>query len=453
MYKIYNKPMTYTYSKKTEGKTMLGKLRKISLSNWILIGMILGLVVGLFLNFFVADSYIKDIILMDNVFYLGGNLFIKLMKMLVVPLVFCSIIVGAASISDIRKIGTIGGRTIAIYLLTTALAVTIALSIGMLLQPGAGLNMAAAAQSSNVTINQTMTDTILNMVPENPLNSLANGDMLPVIIFALLIGVILAKLKEETQLVNDLFTQSNRIMMEMTSIVMKFAPIGVFCLMAKTFGSLGFEGLLPLGKYILCVLIGLAIQAFVVYPSLMVLFTRLNPLKFFRKFYSVMVFAFSSSTSNATIPLNLERLSELGVSSEISSFTIPLGATINMDGTAIMQGVAVMFAAQAYGMDLGTAGLLTVIFTAVMASIGTAGVPSVGLVTLTMVFNSVGLPVEAIGIIFGIDHVLDMVRTAVNVTGDAICTIIVSFQNKAMDIDVFNGKKEPETIGIELDQI
>jgi Na+/H+-dicarboxylate symporter len=390
---------------------------------------------------------------MDNVFYLGGNLFIKLMKMLVVPLVFCSIIVGAASISDIRKIGTIGGRTIAIYLLTTALAVTIALSIGMLLQPGAGLNMTAVAQSSNVTVNQTMTDTILNMVPENPLNSLANGDMLPVIIFALLIGVILAKLREETKLVNDLFTQSNRIMMEMTSIVMKFAPIGVFCLMAKTFGSLGFEGLLPLGKYILCVLIGLAIQAFVVYPSLLVLFTRLNPLKFFRKFYSVMVFAFSSSTSNATIPLNLERLSELGVSSEISSFTIPLGATINMDGTAIMQGVAVMFAAQAYGMDLGTAGLLTVIFTAVMASIGTAGVPSVGLVTLTMVFNSVGLPVEAIGMIFGIDHVLDMVRTAVNVTGDAICTIIVSFQNKAMDIDVFNGKKEPKTIGIELDQI
>ena len=163
-----------------------------------------------------------------------------------------------------------------------------------------------------------------------------------------------------------------------------------------------------------------------------------------------MFFAFSSSTSNATIPLNLEKLSEMGASPEISSFTIPLGATINMDGTAIMQGCAVMFAAQAYGIDLGMSGLLIVIFTAVMASIGTAGVPSVGLVTLTMVFNSVGLPVEAIGIIFGIDHILDMFRTAVNVTGDAICTLIVSFQNKALDIDVFNGKKEPKTIGIEL---
>lgn len=421
---------------------MLGKLKKISLSNWILIGMILGLATGIILNFFVPDSFFKNIILIDNIFYLGGSLFIKLMRMLVVPLVFCSIVVGAASISDIRKIGTIGGRTIGIYLITTALAVTIALLIGILVKPGAGLNMVAVAQSSNVTLNQTMTDTILNMVPDNPINSLASGDMIPVIIFALLIGIILAKLKEETELVGKFFAQGNRIMMEMTSIVMKFAPIGVFCLMARTFAGLGFEGLLPLGKYIMCVLIGLAIQAFIVYPSMLVVFTRLNPIRFFRKFISVMFFAFSSSTSNTTIPLNLDKLSEMGVSLEVSSFTIPLGATINMDGTAIMQGVAVMFAAQAYGMDLGLSALITVIFTAVMASIGTAGVPSVGLITLTMVFNSVGLPVQAIGIIFGIDHILDMFRTAVNVTGDAICTLIVSFKNKSLDVDVFNGKKE-----------
>ena len=421
---------------------MLGKLKKISLSNWILIGMLLGLATGIILNFFVPDSFFKNIILIDNIFYLGGSLFIKLMRMLVVPLVFCSIVVGAASISDIRKIGTIGGRTISIYLITTALAVTIALLIGILIKPGAGLNMVAAAQSSNVTLNQKMTDTILNMVPDNPINSLASGDMIPVIIFALLIGVILAKLKEETELVGNFFAQGNRIMMEMTSIVMKFAPIGVFCLMARTFAGLGFEGLLPLGKYIICVLIGLAIQAFIVYPTMLVVFTRLNPIRFFRKFISVMFFAFSSSTSNATIPLNLDKLSEMGVSLEVSSFTIPLGATINMDGTAIMQGVAVMFAAQAYGMDLGLSALITVIFTAVMASIGTAGVPSVGLITLTMVFNSVGLPVQAIGIIFGIDHILDMFRTAVNVTGDAICTLIVSFKNKSLDVDVFNGKKE-----------
>ena len=423
---------------------MINKLRSISLGNWILIGMVLGLIFGLILNFWVHNPFIKDVILMENVFYLGGNLFIKLMKMLVVPLVFCSIVVGVASISDIKTLGSIGGTTILIYLITTAIAVTVALSIGILIKPGLGLDMSHVAQTADVAINQTMADTVLNIVPDNPFNSLANGDMLPVIIFGLLTGIILAKLKNETKLFNDFFKEGNRIMMEMTSIVMKFAPIGVFCLMAKTFGSLGIEGILPLSKYFVCVLIGLAIQAFVVYPSLLVIFTRLNPIHFFRKFMPVMFFAFSSSTSNATIPLNIEKLSEMGVSRDVSSFTIPLGATINMDGTAIMQGVAVMFAAQAYGVDLGTSALLTVIFTAVMASIGTAGVPSVGLVTLTMVFNSVGLPIDAIGIIFGIDHILDMFRTAVNVTGDAICSMIVSFRNKAMDIDIFNGKKEAE---------
>lgn len=408
----------------------------------MLIGMILGFIVGLILNFYVTNPFIKNTILINNVFNLGGTGFIKLMKMLVVPLVLFSIIVGVASISDIKKIGTIGGRTILIYLITTAFAVSIALLVASIIQPGVGLNMTGLSRA-NVTTNATLTSTVLNMIPDNPFSSLANGEMLPVIIFGLLIGIILAKLREETQVVNDFFNQSNKIMMEMTRIVMKFAPIGIFCLMAKTFASLGIEGLLPLTKYIICVLIGLAIQAFLIYPSLLVILTRLNPIKFFKKFISVMFFAFSSSTSNATIPLNLAKLSELGVSREVSSFTIPLGATINMDGTAIMQGCAVMFAAQAYGIDLGTTALLTVIFTAVMASIGTAGVPSVGLITLNMVFNSVGLPVDAIGIIMGIDHILDMFRTAVNVTGDAICTIIVSFKNKSIDLDVFNGKKEP----------
>ena len=423
---------------------MFKKVKDISLGNKILIGMILGLVVGLFLNFFVNNPFIKDVVLMDNIFYLGGTVFIRLMKMLVVPLVLCSIVVGVASISDIRKIGVIGGKTILIYLLTTAIAVTIALFIGMLIKPGVGLDFSSFAQTANVTANQTLTNTIINIIPENPFNSLANGDMLPVILFGLLIGIILAKLKDKTEIFNKIFHEGNSIMMEMTSLVMKFAPIGVFCLMAKTFGSLGLDGLLPLAKYVMCVLIGLAIQGFIVYPTLLVIFTRLNPIRFFRRFLSVMFFAFSASSSNATIPLNLEKLSEMGVSREVSSFTIPLGATINMDGTAIMQGVAVMFAAQAYGMDLGTSALITVVFTAVMASIGTAGVPSVGLVTLTMVFNSVGLPVQAIGVIFGIDHILDMFRTAVNVCGDAICTMVVSFSNKSLDVDVFNGKKEVE---------
>ena len=421
---------------------MINRLKKISLGNWILISMILGLIVGLILNFYVTNTFIKDLILIDNVFYLGGNLFIKLMKMLVVPLVFCSIIVGVTSISDIKKIGSIGGRVILIYLLTTALAVSIALLIAGAIEPGIGLNMPGIADPSNVTTNVTITNTILNMIPDNPLNSLANGDMLPVIIFGVIVGFILAKLKEETATINKLFTEGNTVMMEMTNIVMKFAPIGVFCLIAKTFATIGIDGFMPLSKYVACILLALGVQAFIVYPTLLVIFTRLNPIKFFKKFFSVMLFAFSSSSSNATIPLTLEKLSEMGVSKDVSSFTIPLGATINMDGTAIMQGVVVMFAAQAYGIDLGLSALLTVIFTAVMASIGTAGIPSVGLVTLNMVFASVGLPTDAIGIIMGIDHILDMIRSAVNVTGDAICTIIVSFKNKSVDRDMFNDEKK-----------
>ena len=425
---------------------MLNRLKEISLGNWILISMILGLIVGLILNFYVTNTFIKEVVLIDNVFYLGGNLFIKLMKMLVVPLVFCSIIVGVTSISDIRKIGTIGGRAILIYLLTTALAVSIALLISGTIEPGVGMHMTGLADSSNVTTNVTITSTILSMIPDNPLNSLANGDMLPVIIFGVVVGFILAKLKEETTTINKLFTEGNTVMMEMTNIVMKFAPIGVFCLIAKTFATLGMDGLMPLSKYVACILLALAVQAFIVYPTLLVIFTRLNPIKFFKRFFSVMLFAFSSSSSNATIPLTLEKLSEMGVSKDVSSFTIPLGATINMDGTAIMQGVVVMFAAQAYGIDLGLSSLITVIFTAVMASVGTAGVPSVGLITLNMVFASVGLPTDAIGIIMGIDHILDMIRSAVNVTGDAICTIIVSFKNKSVDLDVFNDKKGPENL-------
>ena len=417
-------------------------IKEISLGSWMLIGMILGFIVGLILNFYVSDPFIKDTILANNIFYLGGNVFIKLMKMLVVPLVFFSIVVGVASISDIKKIGTIGGRTIVIYLMTTVLAVTISLIIASVIQPGAGLNMASVP--TDISSNTTITETILDMIPDNPFYALANGDMLPVIIFGVLVGIILAKLRDETEIVNKFFIQGDRIMMEMTRIVMKFAPIGIFCLMARTFSTLGFDGLMPIAKYIGCVLLCLAIHAFIVYPSLLVAFTRLNPLNFFKKFASVQFFAFSSSSSNATIPLTMSKLSEMGISEDISSFTIPLGATINMDGTAIMQGCAVMFAAQAYGIDLGTSALLTVIFTAVMSSIGTAAVPSVGIITLNMVFNSVGLPADAIGMIMGIDHVLDMFRSAVNVTGDAICTLIVAFKNKSLDLGIYNGEKAPE---------
>jgi Na+/H+-dicarboxylate symporter len=281
-------------------------------------------------------------------------------------------------------------------------------------------------------------DTILNIIPENPFNSLAEGSMLQVILFALIVGIVLAKMGERAELLSNIFTQCNDLMMEMTNLVMSFAPIGVFFMLARTFANLGFDAFLPLLKYMGSVTFGLAIQCFVVYQILLFVFTRLNPLKFIKKFFPVMAFAFSTSTSNATIPLNIETLEEkIGVSRKISSFTIPLGATINMDGTSIMQGVAVVFAAQAYGIELGVQGYLTVIATATLASIGTAGIPSVGLVTLSMVFTSVGLPVEAIALIMGIDRILDMLRTAVNVTGDAVCTTIIANMNKCLNREQF----------------
>ena len=268
---------------------------------------------------------------------------------------------------------------------------------------------------------------------------MASGDMLPIIVFALFVGIMLAKLGSKVSTVANFFSEFNDVMMEMTMAIMKIAPIGVFCLIARTFANLGFSAFKPMIKYMGSVTFALIIQCFVVYQVLLFIFTRLNPMKFVKKFAPVMGFAFSTATSNATIPMSIDTLhKKMGVSKQISSFTIPLGATVNMDGTSIMQGVAVVFIAQAYGINLTPANLATVVVTATLASIGTAGVPSVGLVTLSMVLASVGLPIEGIALIMGIDRILDMMRTAVNITGDAVCTTIIAHQEKVLDREVFN---------------
>lgn len=416
--------------------------KKLSLTSKIFIGLIAGVICGVIFNLFVPASYVRDNIIIDGICYVIGNGFIKLMKMLVVPLVFCSLVCGASAIGDTKTLGKVGGKTIAFYLATTAIAVTVAISVAALIKPGIGLNM-NLIEAENVTVAEktSAVDTLLDIIPDNPFSSLANGNMLQVIVFALIVGILLAKMGERAELVANFFSQFNDLMMEMTNLVMSFAPIGVFFMLTRTFANLGFDAFIPLLKYMGSVVLGLGVQCFVVYMILLFVFTRLNPFKFIKKFFPVMAFAFSTSTSNATIPLNIETLEEkIGVSRKVSSFTIPLGATINMDGTSIMQGVAVVFAAQAYGINLGISGYLTVIATATLASIGTAGIPSVGLVTLTMVFSAVGLPVEAITLIMGIDRILDMLRTAVNVTGDAVCTTVVAYQNKDVDKEVFARK-------------
>lgn len=416
--------------------------KKISLTSKIFIALIVGAVTGMVLHYLVPDGNIKNDVIVEGVLYVLGQGFIRLMKMLVVPLVFCSLVCGSMAIGDTKKLGNVGGKTLAFYLVTTAVAVAVALGIGTLLRPGIGLDMSKIqvnASDIETMESASLAQTILNIIPDNPFKALANGEMLQVIVFALVVGVILAKLGERAEVVANFISQFNDIMMEMTMMVMSLAPIGVFSLIARTFANIGFSAFIPLAKYMIAVLIALAIQCFGVYQILLKVFTGLNPVRFIKKFFPVMAFAFSTATSNATIPLSIDTLhKKMGVSKKISSFTIPLGATINMDGTSIMQGVAVMFAAQAFGIHLTPMDYVTVIGTATLASIGTAGIPSVGLVTLTMVFNSVGLPVEAIGIIMGIDRILDMARTAVNITGDAVCTTIVACQNGAVDKEVFN---------------
>ena len=414
--------------------------KKLNLSTIIFIALLTGAVFGILIHYFIHEGYFRDTILINGILYVLGNGFIRLMQMLVVPLVFCSLVCGAMAIGDTKTLGTVGVKTIIFYLITTALAVCLALSVASLINPGLGMHETVSDTSAAVeTTTINFADTLLNIIPKNIFNSLANGDMLPVIVFALFTGILLASMGNRVSTVANFFSQFNDIMMEMTTAVMKVAPVGVFCLIAKTFAGIGFDAFVPMLKYMGSVILALALQCFVVYQVLLFLFTRLNPFRFIRKFFPVMTFAFSTSTSNATIPLSIDTLfKKIGVSKRISSFTIPLGATINMDGTSIMQGVAVIFIAQAYGIDLTPSALATVVATATVASIGTAGVPSVGLVTLSMVLTSVGLPTEGIALIMGIDRILDMLRTAVNITGDAVCTTIIARQQGAFKKEVFD---------------
>lgn len=413
--------------------------KKMGLSTKIFLALLSGAVFGVLIHYFVPASYFRDTLLINGILYVLGNGFIRLMQMLVVPLVFCSLVCGAMAIGDTKTLGKVGIKTLIFYLVTTAVAICLALGVASLISPGVGMNV--TVEDTTVvteTASVNFAETLLNIIPKNIFTSLAEGEMLPVIVFALFVGIILAMLGNKVSTVSNFFSQFNDIMMEMTMIVMKAAPVGVFCLIAKTFAGIGFDAFVPMLKYMGSVILALALQCFVIYQLLLFLFTRLNPLKFIKKFFPVMAFAFSTSTSNATIPLSIDTLyKKIGVSKQISSFTIPLGATINMDGTSIMQGVAVVFIAQAYGIPLTPAAIATVIVTATIASIGTAGVPSVGLVTLSMVLSSVGLPTEGIALIMGIDRILDMLRTAVNITGDAVCTTVVANQEGALNREVF----------------
>lgn len=419
----------------------MGKV-KLHLTSIIFISLILGFIVGLLLHYYIPEGYIRDEILVNGIFNILGNGFIRAMRMLVVPLVFCSIVCGTMGIGDTSKMGKMGIVTITFYTCTTMVAVAVALCVANIINPGYGMNMTPTkVATTQVADQQSMADTILNIIPTNPIEAFATGNMLQIIVFALITGALLVKLGNKTEGLANLAKQGNELMMSMTTLVMKAAPIGVFCLIARTFANIGFDGFAPMLKYMSAVIIALTLQLLMVYLGMLKLLAGLNPLVFLRKFFPVMQFAFSTATSNATIPLSIGTLArKIGVSEKISSFTIPLGATINMDGTSIMQGVAVVFVAQVFGIHLDFTDYITVIATATIASIGTAGVPSVGLITLSMVFESVGLPVEGIALIMGIDRLLDMCRTTVNITGDAVCTTILAKHENLLDKEIFDKK-------------
>lgn len=386
------------------------------------------------------ELILKDV-LAGGLFYVGGQIFVASLKVLVVPLVFISLVCGTCQLQGQSSLGRLSLKTIALYLLTTAIAISLALLMAEILEPGMDVNMETATEFT-APAAQPLSQVFINIFPNNPVKAMAEGNMLQVIVFAILIGLAISRSGESGQRLAKQFNDWNEIMMTLVTLLMKLAPYGVFCLLFTLFAKQGLGVIGDLALYMVTVLLVLALHAMCVYPMLLQAFSRLNPIIFLRKMRNTQLFAFSTASSSATIPVTLRAVEQrLGVDNRIASFTVPLGATINMDGTAIMQGVATVFIAQAFGLDLGLTDYLLVIATATLASVGTAGVPGVGLVTLAMVLQQVGLPVEGIALIIGVDRVLDMVRTAVNVTGDATVSCIVANSEGAMDKTVFNNSE------------
>ncbi len=420
---------------------MTNKKKRFSLTNQIFFALIAGALTGVILNIVSAGQHSGFINnwLISGLFEIVGKMFISAIRMLVVPLVLTSLICGAAGINDIKKLGRVGGKTLIFYLSTTAIAVTIALIVSYIIDPGIGFHTEIQVAEKIETPALSIAQTIYSIVPVNPFAAFSEGNMLQVIFFALVFGFSMAALGEKVQNVRTLIEQLNEIVMKMIMVVMATAPFGVFALVANVFAKEGFSAFTPLMKYIICVTVALLIQFSVTYGLALKIFARLSLITFIKKFYSTMLVAFSTASSNATLPVTMETAEkEMGVSNKIASFTLPLGATVNMDGTAIMQGCAVVFISQVYGIDLSFTALLTVVLTATIASIGTAGVPSVGLITLSMVLTQAGLPVEGIALIMGIDRILDMMRTAVNISGDTVVTLIVAKSEGELDESVFN---------------
>ena len=417
----------------------------MQLSTKILVGMSAGIIVGLLFNALGGSDPDESVLItwiVENIFDVIGKIFVVSLKLLVVPLVFFSLVCGSASMGEDIKMGQIAIKTILLYLLTTAIAVSIALLVANIVDPGVGINT-GTIDSFEVKTAPSVKEVLIGIFPDNPFRAMVDGNMLQIIVFAILVGVAILKTGDPGKTVLRGCVLINEVIMKMVFMLINLAPYGVFCLLAKLFTREGFSAIVNLAIYFSTIVFVLSFHAAVIYSAILYIFTGLNPLKLFKNMRPAMLFAFSTSSSNATIPVTLTTArNRLGADNSIASFTIPLGATVNMDGTAIMQGIATVFIAQAYGLELSMIQYVSVVATATLASIGTAGVPGVGLITLAMVLQQVGLPVEGIGLIIGVDRLLDMLRTVVNISGDGMVTTVVASSEKRLDRAVFNSSED-----------
>ena len=421
----------------------------MTLTNRILLAMVLGIATGSLFNALLQSSALPEAVsvliqagLIDGVFDVVGRIFVASLKLLVVPLVLVSLICGASALGDSARMGPIAGKTIAFYLATTGIAVTVALVVASIVPPGDGMNLSVGTEFVAKT-PPALTDGIVNIFPTNPVKAMAEANMLQIIVFALLFAYAMSHAGEPGRRLVGFFKDSEAVVMKMVGLLMQVAPYGVFALLAKLFSGMGITAIADLAGYFFTLAALLIFHGIVIYPLLLKLLSGLSPRTLLIKMRPVWAFAFSTSSSGATIPVTLRTVEKrLGVHNSVAGFTVPLGATVNMDGTAIMQGVATIFIAQVYGIDLSMAALFGVVLTAILASIGTAGVPGVGLITLALVLEQAGLPVEGIALIIGVDRLLDMLRTVINVTGDAVASVVVANSENQLDTDIYETSSE-----------
>ncbi|MAV74257.1 MAG: dicarboxylate/amino acid:cation symporter [Halieaceae bacterium MED-G27] len=417
----------------------------MSLTNRILLAMVLGIAFGSILNVVVGNldptsglyGFLQNGLIM-GLFDGVGRIFVASLKLLVVPLVLVSLICGMAALGQSSRMGAIAGKTVGLYLITTGIAVSLGLTIATIVGPGKGMTQADGGEFVRKEA-PPLIDTIVNMFPSNPVSAMAEGNMLQVIVFALLVGFAATRAGAHGERIISWFQDMEAVVMKMVGIVIELAPYGVFALLTKLFATMGFSTIFNLATYFFTLLAVLLFHGLVVYGALLRALTPLSPGMLRGKMRQVWAFAFSTSSSGATLPLTLRTVEKkLGVNKSVSGFSVPLGATINMDGTAIMQGVATVFIAQASGVDLTLTQLLVVVLTATLASIGAAAVPSAGIIMLTLVLTQIGLGLEYLPLLLGVDRLLDMVRTAVNVTGDATVSTIVAYHEGQLDETVYN---------------